>query len=158
MGKSFNKNIYDKNEGKSGFHKCKKKLHHSQRNINKNLIKDDESKLKVPNVRHKRFNWYCDIEDTYTLNDKYNVGTKHEWKINKFTSQKELIQYYIDEKENLLEELTKDKLRPKLYYDVSKQMEITKLKNEILELKKSIKQLIRRNKNGTFKGHNRDNI
>ena len=158
MGKSFNKNIYDKNEGKSGFHKCKKKLHHSQRNITKNLIKNDETKLKVPNVRHKRFNWYCDVEDTYTLYDKYNVGTSREWKNNNFTSQKELIQHYIVEKEKLLEELTKDKLRPKLYYDASKQMEITKLKNEILELKKSIKKLIKRNKNGTFKGHNRDNI
>jgi len=157
MGKSFYKNNLGDNDYKTGFTKYKKKFNSSKRNITKNLIKDDESKLKPPNTRHQK-KYYRDREDIYSLNEKYNVGTSTEWNINKFESQEELIIYYIDQKQILLNEYNKKKLtinEEKNWYDMYLlKEEISKVTNEINELKKIKKQLNRRNKYGKFKGHN----
>ena len=161
MGKSFYKNNYGDNDYKTGFTKYKKKLNSSQRNINRNLIKDDESKLKAPNTRHEK-KYYNDREDIYSLNDKYNVGTSYEWNINKFNSQENLIIYYINEKQKLLNDYNKEKLtiieKEEWYRMYLLKEEISKVTSEINELKKINKQLVRRNKNGKFKGYNRDNV
>jgi len=161
MGKSFYKNNYGDNDYKTGFTKYKKKLNSSQRNINRNLIKDDESKLKAPNTRHEK-KYYRDREDIYSLNDKYNVGTSYEWNINKFISQEDLIIYYINEKQKLLNDYNKEKLtiieKEEWYRMYLLKEEISKVTSEINELKKINKQLIRRNKYGKFKGYNRDNV
>ena len=110
-----------------------------KKNIIKNLIKDDESKLKPPNTRHEK-KYYRDREDIYSLNEKYNVGTSHEWNINKFESQEELIIYYIDQKQILLNEYNKKKLttnEEENWYDMYLlKEEISKVTNEINELKK----------------------
>ena len=157
MGKSFYKNNLGDNDYKTGFTKYKKKFNSSKRNITKNLIKDDESKLKPPNTRHQK-KYYRDREDIYSLNEKYNVGTSHEWNINKFESQEELIIYYIDQKQILLNEYNKKKLtinEEENWYDMYLlKQEILKVNNEINELKKIKKQLNRRNKYGKFEGHN----
>tara|TARA_Y100001970_G_scaffold210658_1_gene257031 strand:- start:118 stop:612 length:495 start_codon:yes stop_codon:yes gene_type:complete len=159
MGKSFNKNTYNEKSKKSSFNKLKNKIRHAQRNNNKNLI-NDELKIKEPNEKHQKFRWaFQEPTDYNSLNDKYNVGTKQEWNNNNFTSQKELIQHYIVEKEKILENFNNKEIEnPKYYYKFSSNdLDIVKTRNEILELKKINKQLIRRNKNGVFKGHKRDN-